>query len=248
MKLQTMIDAAERRLPSWGYLAACGGIFLLVFYGIGYAGIPADYYHARDDGVITMSHARNLVEFGFVGVGPSGERVEGYSAPVQMFVVALAYLLTGAHYSAYADGQTLVCTFLLGLVAGAFFLRRKLLGMAASAALALALCYQTPFLLWHASGMENAITHVLFAATVYCLFRFAEKGRINYLAVPLVFLASISRVESIFHIFPLLAVFSAYWLVAHRAHAGGGSIHCRRVGAVAAVQPLALFLLRRMGS
>ena len=222
MELQSIIASAERRLPLWAYLAACGGVFVSVFYGLGYANIPADFYHARDDGVITMSHARNLVEYGFIGVGPSGERVEGYSAPLQLFVVALAYLLTGMHYGTYADMQTLVCTFLLGLVAGVFFHDRKLLGIAASAVLALMLCYQTPFLLWHASGMENAITHVLFAATVYCLFRFSEKGRINYLAVPLVFLASISRVESIFHIFPLLAVFSAYWLVAHRAHAGGG--------------------------
>ena len=32
---------------------------------------------AAKDGVITLSHARNLVDFGFIGHSPSGERVEG---------------------------------------------------------------------------------------------------------------------------------------------------------------------------
>ena len=65
--------------------------------------------------------------------------------------------------------------------------------------------------------MENAITHVLFAAAVLCLFRFGAQGRIGWFALPLLFLASISRVESGFHIFPLLMVFSIYWLIVHRS-------------------------------
>ena len=89
------MKVVSERMLTWAYLLGCGGVFVLVFYAVGYANIPGDYYVARDDGVITMSHGRNLVEHGFIGVGPSGERVEGYSAPVQMFAYALVYLIFG---------------------------------------------------------------------------------------------------------------------------------------------------------
>jgi len=32
---------------------------------------------APHDGIVTFSHARNWIDYGFIGVSPSGERVEG---------------------------------------------------------------------------------------------------------------------------------------------------------------------------
>ncbi len=87
-----------------------GAIFCALFYW-SYADIPDRLYQVRDDGVITMSHARNWVDYGFIGVNPSGERVEGYSAPVQFFIYALAYRLSGVGYDAYAVAQTAVPLF-----------------------------------------------------------------------------------------------------------------------------------------
>lgn len=46
------------------------------------------WWLARDDGVITLSHARNLVEFGTIGVSPVGDRVEGTSSPLHLAVAA----------------------------------------------------------------------------------------------------------------------------------------------------------------
>ncbi len=43
-----------------------GLVFISIFY-ISYLGIDSDLYQARDDGVITMSHAKNWVEHGFIG-------------------------------------------------------------------------------------------------------------------------------------------------------------------------------------
>ncbi len=55
---------------------------------------PNSWWIARDDGVITLSHARNLVDHGTIGVSPGGDRVEGFSSPLH-FVVAAAIDLVG---------------------------------------------------------------------------------------------------------------------------------------------------------
>ena len=78
-----------------------------------------------DDGVITMSHGRNLVDYGFIGINPSGGRVEGYSAPVQFFLYTAAYAMTGVGYAAYSEAQTYIATFLLGALLVLFFFSAK---------------------------------------------------------------------------------------------------------------------------
>ena len=70
----------------------------------------------------------------------------------------------------------------------------------------------TAFLQWHGSGMENPITHVLFLATMLILYSFAKDKKIAYPWVVLVFLATISRIDSVYHIAPLLIIFSSFWL------------------------------------
>ena len=106
--------------PSWVYALAGGVIFVAIFY-IAYGLIPSDFYLHRDDGLITLSHAKNWVDFGFIGVNPSGERLEGYSAPVQFFLFAFAYLLAGISYVSFMDWQTFIGTFLLGCIFVLYF-------------------------------------------------------------------------------------------------------------------------------
>ncbi len=211
------------RALSWSsplLLPLLGGlIFVLVFYWA-YSGIEDELYQVRDDGVITMSHAKNLVEYGFIGVNPSGGRVEGYSAPVQFFLFAAVYALTGIGYAAYATLQTYAATFLLGALFVLFFRERKLLAIVLAALAALFLAYLRPFIEWHGSGMENAVTHVLFLAAALVMVSSVKTGRINYLLAFPVFLASISRLESIYHIGPLLVLFAVFWLWAFRDWSG----------------------------
>ena len=193
-----------------------GGLLFVLIFEMAYDGIPDHLYQVRDDGVITMSHARNLVDYGFIGINPSGGRVEGYSAPVQLFLYAAAYAVTGVGYAVWSGAQTVAATFLLGVLLVLFFGERKLLAVGLTGVAALFLTLLRPFLLWHGSGMENAITHVLILATVLILFFLVRAGRMHYwLAVP-VFLASISRVDGIFHVGPLLIVFGGVWLAAFR--------------------------------
>ena len=77
-------------MPPYSVLL-CGALLFVFFFFLGYEKIPVHFYRYRDDGVITLSHARNWVDFGFIGVNPSGERVEATSAPLQMLLYALAY-------------------------------------------------------------------------------------------------------------------------------------------------------------
>jgi hypothetical protein len=206
-----MAKAAIQKFQTPWLFAILGGlIFLLIFY-IAYGQIDSNFYHHRDDGLITLSHAKNWIDFGFIGVNPSGERLEGYSAPVQFFLFALAYLLGSISYTLFMDWQTLLGTFLLGYIFVLYFVRQPYfaLGAAVLAAIALTLC--TSFLEWHASGMENPITHVLFAGSVYLLYRFALQQKIQFAWVIIFVLASLSRLDGIYHIFPILLCFALYW-------------------------------------
>ena len=201
-------------------LCLIGGLIFLAAFYWRYWGIDNHLYHALDDGVITMSHAKNWVDYGFIGLNPSGDRVEGYSAPAQFFIYALAYAATGIGYDLFTHIQTVVCTFMLGALFILFFRRNWVYAIISTSLSALLLSYYTPFLLWHGSGLENAITHVLFLATIFILFHFASTGRIAYGWSVIVFLAAISRIDGIYYVAPLLAVFSIYWLIVSKTPRG----------------------------
>ncbi len=189
----------------------CGGLIFVAFFLSAYARLDGQLYELRDDGIITLSHAKNLVDHGFIGVNPSGERVEGFSAPAQFFTYALAYSVSGLDYATYSALQTLLCTFVLGALFILFFSDGWVRALSVTAIGALILTRYASFLEWHGSGMENAITHVLFLASVLVLFNASRDGVLSLWTVPLVFLATISRTESVYHMAPLLALFSAWW-------------------------------------
>lgn len=194
----------------WSHLLLAGASMSLLL-GQALSAVPAELWVHRDDGVITMSHARNLVDFGFIGVNPSGERVEGYSAPVQFLLFAAAYALTHVGYERFASLQTSLCG--MGLGAASFWLffivsRRRLLSLAGVVVAALLLRQSATFLMWHGSGMENALTHVLYVSTWAILLRHLERPRVTlgWAVVPT--LAAWSRFESIVHVAPMLVAFA----------------------------------------
>lgn len=198
-------------IPRSAWLALAGGLLFLVIFQWGYAGINPLFYEFRDDGIITLSHARNLIDFGFIGVNPSGERLEATSAPLQMLLYALGYGLTGVGFQNFMTAQTLAATFGLGSLFALFFADRPLFAMGACAASALALTRLPTFMVWHGSGMENALTHVLLLWTLLLLYRFTGTGRVRLRLAVVPFLASITRIDAIFHVMPLLLLFCFYW-------------------------------------
>jgi hypothetical protein len=193
------------------WLAAAGGLIFCALFYWRYAGIDPGFYQYRDDGIITLSHARNWVDFGFIGVNPSGERIEASSAPLQLLLYALMYGVTHLGYQAFMDLQTLACTFAVGALFALLFAGRPLFALGASVAAAFALTQLPAFMLWHASGMENALFHVFLLWTVLVLWRFAAAGKVDHRWVVIPFFASVVRVDSVSHVAPLLLVFCIYW-------------------------------------
>jgi hypothetical protein len=187
-----------------------GLIFLAVFY-FGYKQIPDNFYQYRDDGIITMSHAKNLADYGTIGINPSGERVEGYSTPAQFIVYYTLYKCTGISFKTYSLLQTFLASFLLGFIFIKFFKTNYKVGLFLSLLSSLLLTRNPSFLGWHGSGMENAITHVLFLTAIYLLFKMYSEEKINYTFAFIIFFASIARIESIYYIFPLLFIFAISW-------------------------------------
>jgi hypothetical protein len=199
----------SRKFWNRDLLFACisGLIFLGVFW-VAYRKIPDRFYKDRDDALITFSHAKNLAEFGIVGVNPSGGRVEGYSTPAQFILFFLVYKATRIPYAVFTIWQTFLCTFILGFTFVKFFKTNYVWGIFLSLVSAL-ICVRDPsFLEWHGSGMENPIFHVLYLVSIYFLYKMVQEERIILSSVIFLFLASISRVESIYYVGPLLLVFA----------------------------------------
>lgn len=197
-----------------------GGLVFLLVFALAYSRIPPGLYTLRDDGIITTSHARNLVDYGFIGVSPSGPRVEGYSAPAQFLVYAVAYAATGVPYDTFASLQTIVSTFVLGALFLAFFVEEWRRGLVLTALGASFLATSMPFLEWHGSGMENAVTHVLFLGVALTLAQSMGRQRVTPLVVPIAALATVARTDSVYHVAPMLLVFSIAWRASFRSWAG----------------------------
>ena len=209
-----------RKTSSLGIIALLGGLFFWLAFQFIYSQLNSDWYVLRDDAVITFSHAKNWFDFGFIGVSPSGERVEGYSAPVQFFIFALAYALVHISFVSFVEWQTQLASFLLGVFFTLYFIQQPRWALLASAVTAICLTWCTSFIEWHGSGMENSITHVLFAASVYLLYRFAKKKRITLLWTPIFVLASLSRLDGIYHLLPVLILFAFYWYWVEKSFKG----------------------------
>lgn len=187
------------------------GFIFVVIFSLRYSVIDDHLYTVRDDGAITMSVGRHLVDYGFIGVSPSGPIVEASSSPLQTILYASAYWVLDVGYADFAFGQTIVATFLLGVAFGLFFETSLLIGAVLASGAALTLSFVYPFFLWHGSGMENATTHVLALLSLAGLTLMVRTGRLNYLwSIPIVLL-SFSRFELVVPIAAILFFFVIFW-------------------------------------
>ena len=179
-------------------------------------------YIDRDDAVITLSHARNLVEYGFVGVSPSGERIEGFSAPLQFFVAAAIPTQSGRSTITAFPLADAARTIALGAAFAALLVPthvdafRLVLAGAAVVLGGYILGNSTAFLWWHASGMENVYKSVALLALIGVFDGMLRAGRIWWGALPLITLAAITRIDAIVPVGILLATFTALWLARRR--------------------------------
>jgi len=222
------------------------GLFAGLLYGFGYSNIKPSYFLNRDDALICYSHAVNLVDYGFSGVNPSGERVEAYSTPLLFLAYWLYYALSHGSFQDYVIIQTVVCTLLLG-----WFIFRaspvqgwRAVGVAATVGFLLS--QHTRWLQWHASGMENALSEVALVATLAAIMRGLQGKPSLWHAIPFALLG-IARVEFLFYSGPLLVLYvllfnkQVNWQRAWASVSAGllatGVVHLIRIGYYGNFQP-----------
>jgi hypothetical protein len=209
-------NAQSRRRWQWLALACiCGALYVWIFAR--FAPLPESEFKYRDDGIITLSHAKNLVDFGAIGVDPAGARVEGFSSPLQFWIFACVYALTRCGYAVFLDVQGVCCTFLLGASIALLFRPHPWRGAVLTVAIGFWFTTSVRFFGWHRSGMENAYTHVLLVAFVVWSLYALERGRVHAACLVCAWLASLTRVESILHIAPMLAIWSVAYFREHRS-------------------------------
>lgn len=92
-KSRSRSGLAHERWATWALPLLGGVAWTLLAVASWRLRAPVNFVD-RDDGIITLAHARNFVEFGTVSVGRFGDRVNAFSTPLQ-FVAALPYFALG---------------------------------------------------------------------------------------------------------------------------------------------------------
>ena len=193
------MDTQRDNKPSSSFLllSVLGGILFCLVFGFALRDVPLEWYHERDDALITLSHAKNWVDYGFIGVNPSGGIVEGFSAPLSFLLYTFSYGLFGIDFSTHLQIQTWGCTFLLGFLCGQICRGNLLWTLICG--LLLSRC--GAFMMWHGSGMENALMHVLAGWIMWSILNGEQKTNLKY-ALPFS-IAMLIRVDGLYWISPL---------------------------------------------
>lgn len=207
--------SSERRQLFLG--AGVSAILALGLAWLGLSTVASNWWLARDDAVITFSHARNLIEFGTVGVSP-GDRVEGFSSPLQFLLSAGFLALHDFDFNLLSLVVLTICLAITGAMTFLFFnavSRRS--GFDVHAAPLFTTLATVVFLIgitshwtvigWVASGMENApaLALVVTVAATYPLLR--RSGTWPMVPSAALGLLAITRVEFAAFITPLLVLF-----------------------------------------
>lgn len=191
--------------------------FLIILQAL--SRIPPDFYQNRDDGIITLSQGRNLVDFGFIGVNRSGEIVEASSSPLQAGLFASIYAFTDISYQTFFHWQGLIFTALLLVCFPIIFAAAGLSiahTLAASLTAAFMLTYSGSWMIWQFAGMENCIVHCVLIGLVALLLVVLPKEKFpSWYAIP-VAVGSVARVEMIYEVLPLLVLFCILHIHRHK--------------------------------
>ena len=156
--------------------------------------------------MITLSHAQNFVQFGTIGVSP-GDRVEGFSSPLQFILSSVYFFLFDQGYGSFLDLQVAVCIVLNGAFIALSIYQLVLTNNARhsrlfAASISIPLCLLAGIATasswtatgWLVSGMENPLAIVIGSAIVY-LLTLQPRPVIMLAASALVTVLGITRVE-----------------------------------------------------
>lgn len=185
------------------------------FFGLRLLSVNENWWKWRDDAVITLSHARNALEEGSIGVSPGGDRNEGYSSPLQFALAFIFFALVRSDYRLYLDLYVTTSIFLIGALFTLLLTQQtrvhvrgnqKALALALLGSGAVALIVMSSWAAtgWLISGMENPLV-VIAGLILLNLIAKTHRSALHYALLGFgVFLFGISRVELAAFTGPLL--------------------------------------------
>jgi hypothetical protein len=184
--------------------------------------VPINWWQYKDDGVITLSHAINYLNFGIIGVSPSGPRVEGFSSPIQFVLSYLFFKFINSDYKNYIDAFIVINFVFHSVIVGLII--KKLIQLIfdnksvkntyfiaalSSLSFGMILVNFWSYFSWSISGLENPliVSILLLILNEFINQQIESRNSINLLAFYLILLA-IARIEFSVLIVILILVFS----------------------------------------
>ncbi|MFT5679267.1 MAG: hypothetical protein ACI8RZ_000171 [Myxococcota bacterium] len=186
------LDDPGRRHASW--IALCGVVYIAHY--LVYC-LPQPFF--IEDAAITFSYSEHLIQGEGLVAYPGGERVEGYSNALWMFILAGLY---GLGIPTWTSAKVLGAILGVATLPFVFGITRRMKpeGSADAAWLApLCLALTPPFVIWNASGLENALFCFLLAAGTWRLLRESEDTTLRPLSAILFFLLTMTRPEGMMY-------------------------------------------------
>lgn len=155
-----------------------------------YAAILVRTAWLHEDAYITFRTIRNLLD-GFGPVWNVGERVQAYTHPLWMFLLAGSFWLTGEYY--YTAIGVSVAISLLTLYLLVF---HHAVSPVAGLVAILLVSFSKAYVDYSTSGLENPLTHLLLVIFALIYFRARYTPRTLFLAALVTGLAILNRMDS----------------------------------------------------
>jgi hypothetical protein len=155
--------------------------------------------YINDDAGITFASAKTLVDYGRFSIDQFAERVEAYSNPLWMIILAGAYFIgapipLSAKVLSYFFGIATIC--MVYLISSKYGKNSSELKHWMNIIGPLLLAVMTGFILWGAAGLENGIYAFLTAGLIYGGLKFEEASDMILIAL-FSFLIAITRPEGL---------------------------------------------------
>ncbi len=152
-----------------------------------------------EDAAISFSYARNLADGEGLVTYVGGERVEGYSNPTWVFLLAFFELLGAESFVSAKYLQAALAAFTIPLT---YFIARESVAEPETSDVPVLACVilagSAQFAIWGASGLENALFSFLLALAIWRLLVESRTGTWPWSAACF-FLVAISRPEAIMY-------------------------------------------------
>ncbi len=181
------------------------------------------YFVLFDDAMISMRYAQNLA----AGYGPvwnaGGERVEGFTNPLWVGLMALVHLLPLPLSRLSLPVQIASAVFLAGNL---FFVKKIAKRLSSSALVVLSAVFLTAFYFslnnWSLQGMEVGLITLLLSAALWGCLRMFQAGRFSAWPYGLLGLATWVRLDAVVPFLAVLLFMAAFDPQRRRRHLAWG--------------------------